>query len=68
MEDGSKLNVKYEIVPDRQIRIRNVPTKTIEELKNASKHVGISMGTLLKGKLIDWLAELPEHYKKPMED
>lgn len=68
MANERKVRYNYTIAPDRQIRIRNVPAKTVDELKNVCQHIGISMGEFCKSKLIDWLSSVPDHYKKPMED
>lgn len=51
---------------DKELRLRNVPKSTIQEVKNVAAHVGLTAGEFLKGKIIDIMIMYPEHYRKPM--
>lgn len=52
--------------PQRELRLRNIPKKTIEEVKNVASHIGMTGSEFIKSKVLDFILQYPEHYRKPM--
>lgn len=49
-----------------EIRITGVPEDIKAQVVNISDHIGVSVSSLLKPKLREWINSFPEHYKLPI--
>jgi hypothetical protein len=53
---------------DKEIRIRDVPDTMREQLTNLVTNTGTNVSALLKVKIAEYLATVPEHLKKDYRD
>jgi antitoxin component of RelBE/YafQ-DinJ toxin-antitoxin module len=51
-----------------EIRIRNVNKRTLQQINNIHKNMGISISSMLKPMLEKFIAEQPEHLKKEYKE
>jgi predicted DNA-binding protein len=53
---------------DKEIRVRNVPDAMNEQLTNLATNTGTNVSALIKVKIGEYLASVPEHLKKDYRD
>ena len=51
-----------------EIRIRNVNKRTMQQIINIHKNMGIPISTMLKPMLEKFIAEQPEHLKREYKE
>lgn len=51
-----------------EVRIKNIPDRTVQELKNIAAHLGITVSAMLKPKLREIIESYPTNYRTEYKD